>query len=125
MNERLKMNGYRANPASIDFEVDCGPLPVRGELPFRLAGVLVRNGPNPLHPDPVRHWFAGHGMVHCFEFANGGRDVPEPLGTHAALACRTGECGRRRRRLRRAAGATVEIPHRVPNGFHGRVAARK
>ncbi|MFM0506815.1 carotenoid oxygenase family protein [Paraburkholderia sp. RL17-373-BIF-A] len=66
------MNGYRANPASIDFEVDCGPLPVRGELPSRLAGVLVRNGPNPLHPDPVQHWFAGHGMVHCFEFANGG-----------------------------------------------------
>jgi carotenoid cleavage dioxygenase len=72
VNERLKTNGYRANPAPIDFEVDCGPLPVRGELPSRLAGVLVRNGPNPLHPDPVQHWFAGHGMVHCFEFANGG-----------------------------------------------------
>jgi hypothetical protein len=71
VNERLKTNGYRANPAPIDFEVDCGPLPVRGELPSRLAGVLVRNGPNPLRPDPVQHWFAGHGMVHCFEFANG------------------------------------------------------
>jgi carotenoid cleavage dioxygenase len=72
MNERLKMNGYRANLAPIDFEVDCGPLPVRGELPSRLAGVLVRNGPNPLRPDPAQHWFAGHGMVHRFEFANGG-----------------------------------------------------
>ncbi|MFM0174214.1 carotenoid oxygenase family protein [Paraburkholderia sediminicola] len=72
MNERLNTNGYRANLAPIDFEVDCGPLPVRGELPSGLAGVLVRNGPNPLHPDPAQHWFAGHGMVHRFEFANGG-----------------------------------------------------
>ncbi|MEJ0002983.1 MAG: carotenoid oxygenase family protein [Pararobbsia sp.] len=31
----------------------------------------MRNGPNPLHPDPSSTGLRGHGMVHRFEFANG------------------------------------------------------
>lgn len=62
---------YRSNLAPLNFEADCGPLAVQGALPAELQGALVRNGPNPLHPEAARHWFAGHGMVHCFEFANG------------------------------------------------------
>lgn len=40
-------------------------------MPAELHGALVRNGPNPLHPDPAQHWFAGHGMVHRFAIADG------------------------------------------------------
>lgn len=47
MNGRLNIKGFHANLAPINFEVDRGPLHVRGELPCGLAGVLVRNGPNP------------------------------------------------------------------------------
>lgn len=72
MSEHMNAEAFQANLPPIDFEADCGPLRVRGALPSGLAGVLVRNGPNPLYPDPAQHWFAGHGMVHRFEFAEAG-----------------------------------------------------
>jgi carotenoid cleavage dioxygenase len=62
---------YRANLAPITIETRIDALPVQGEMPAELRGALVRNGPNPLHPDPAQHWFAGHGMVHRFAISNG------------------------------------------------------
>jgi carotenoid cleavage dioxygenase len=71
LNQQAPAISYRTNHAPIDFELADEPLRVRGVLPAGLAGVLVRNGPNPLRVDPAQHWFAGHGMVHRFEFASG------------------------------------------------------
>ena len=40
-------------------------LAVTGTLPDELVGRYVRNGPNPIDPDPLtQHWFTGAGMVH-------------------------------------------------------------
>ncbi|MDM0027398.1 carotenoid oxygenase family protein [Variovorax saccharolyticus] len=55
----------------IDFETDLGPLPLRGELPDGLVGALVRNGPNPVFPNPAEHWFVGDGMLHAFYLGDG------------------------------------------------------
>lgn len=45
---------------------------IAGELPRDLAGVYVRNGPNPRF-DPVgrHHWFDGDGMLHAVRLADG------------------------------------------------------
>ncbi|MFM0627181.1 carotenoid oxygenase family protein [Paraburkholderia xenovorans] len=77
MNQRLNMNGYRANLQPIDSEVDRGPLPVRGELPSGLAGGLVRNGPNPFRPDPALHWMRGMG----WSIASSSRTAARRTGT--------------------------------------------
>ena len=45
---------------------------VSGAIPADLAGVYVRNGPNPHRSAEGRHhWFDGDGMLHAVEFANG------------------------------------------------------
>lgn len=67
-------------------------LAVTGTLPADLVGRYVRNGPNPIDPDPrTQHWFTGAGMVHGVRL-DGGRarwyrnryvrtaDVAEALG---------------------------------------------
>lgn len=59
------------NLAPIAFETDLGPLPVTGTIPRALAGVLLRNGPNPQLPDGAEHWFAGDGMLHAFYLDDG------------------------------------------------------
>src|SRR5258706_5769943 len=71
MDDLSETATYNANLGPIDFEVDLGPLPVSGTLPRELNGALVRNGPNPLFPDPAEHWFTGDGMIHRFAFAGG------------------------------------------------------
>jgi carotenoid cleavage dioxygenase-like enzyme len=65
------LSPYRANLAPIDFETQIESLPVHGVMPAGLHGAVFRNGPNPLHVDPARHWFAGHGMVHRLAIADG------------------------------------------------------
>jgi carotenoid cleavage dioxygenase len=45
-------------------------LEVVGALPPTLAGVYLRNGPNPLHGDSA-HWFLGDGMVHGVRLEGG------------------------------------------------------
>ena len=63
------------------------PIPqvIEGALPADLpSGVLLRNGPNPLHElgySKRLHWFDGHAMVHSVRFP------PAP----GELAARRGE----------------------------------
>ena len=48
-------------------------LPITGHIPNELRGTLLRNGPNPISPDPATyHWFLGDGMVHAIDL-DGGR----------------------------------------------------
>ena len=55
------------------FEATAPDLIVRGELPRDLAGMFLRNGPNPLYPprEGDYHWFHGDGMVFGFTFEDG------------------------------------------------------
>ena len=71
MASTAEVANYQLNLPPIDFEVDLPGLKVSGVLPDGLEGMLVRNGPNPLYPDPAEHWFTGCGMVHRFAFADG------------------------------------------------------
>ena len=58
--------------APVAREIDASDLPVEGEIPRDLDGVLLRNGPNPAFAPKGRyHWFDGDGMVHAVEFRAG------------------------------------------------------
>jgi carotenoid cleavage dioxygenase-like enzyme len=47
-------------------------LPVDGELPKDLSGLLLRNGPNPIGEVGAKHhWFVGDAMLHAVEIADG------------------------------------------------------
>ena len=60
------------NFAPMPFETTAWDLEVDGALPEALTGRYVRNGPNPLHPDPTNHhWFVGEGMVHGVRLRGG------------------------------------------------------
>lgn len=53
-------------------EVTAFDLPVKGALPPELDGRYLRNGPNPIAPDPAtHHWFVGDGMVHGVRLRDG------------------------------------------------------
>ena len=72
---RTSTNPYLAgNFAPLPAEVTAFDLPVvHGGVPEALTGRYVRNGPNPLAPDPdTYHWFTGTGMVHGIRL-DGGR----------------------------------------------------
>ncbi len=78
-------------------------LPVTGTLPAELTGRYVRNGPNPIEPDPAtQHWFTGAGMVHGVRLDEGRAhwyrnryvrtaNVTEALGEPAIPAARQAE----------------------------------
>jgi carotenoid cleavage dioxygenase len=58
--------------APVDKEVTSFDLPVSGEIPTAIDGLLVRNGPNPIAADPATyHWFLGEGMLHGIEISGG------------------------------------------------------
>jgi carotenoid cleavage dioxygenase len=59
------------NTDPIDFETDVASLPIAGRLPEGLEGTLLRIGPNPVIPEPSRHWFSGDGMLHAFQVGAG------------------------------------------------------
>lgn len=56
--------------APIESEVEAFDLPVEGSIPPELAGLYLRNGPNPIGHDPG-HWFVGDGMLHAVELRAG------------------------------------------------------
>lgn len=71
----VEANPYLSgNFAPVPDEVTAFDLPVvHGELPEQLTGRYLRNGPNPIDPDPATyHWFTGTGMVHGIRL-DGGR----------------------------------------------------
>jgi len=53
-------------------ELTVEDLPVTGQIPEVLQGRYLRNGPNPVEPDPATyHWFSGTGMVHGIRLEGG------------------------------------------------------
>jgi carotenoid cleavage dioxygenase len=59
--------------APVTDECDASALPVRGELPSRLRGMFVRNGPNPMfEPKGRYHIFDGDGMLHALTLDGSG-----------------------------------------------------
>jgi len=66
-------NRYLAgNFAPVSDERTATDLPVEGAIPKELRGRLLRNGPNPIAPDPAAyHWFMGDGMLHAIELRDG------------------------------------------------------
>lgn len=62
----------RGNLAPVADELDIESCPLTGELPERLRGDFVRNGPNPMfEPLGSYHMFDGDGMLHGIKFAEG------------------------------------------------------
>ncbi|MFN7734370.1 MAG: carotenoid oxygenase family protein [Pirellula sp.] len=62
----------QGNFAPVLEEVHAEGLPVEGEIPRGLEGMLVRNGPNPrFSPLGKYHWFDGDGMLHGVHIADG------------------------------------------------------
>ena len=60
------------NFAPVRDELTVLDLPVEGSIPPELRGRLLRNGPNPIQPDPAAyHWFIGSGMLHAIELRDG------------------------------------------------------
>jgi carotenoid cleavage dioxygenase-like enzyme len=53
-------------------EVTLSDLPVEGDIPRELDGLLLRNGPNPFGAtDAGAHWFVGDGMIHGVRIQDG------------------------------------------------------
>ena len=74
MNAPARINPFLSgNFAPVRSEDDFADLPVKGEIPKELRGTLYRTGANPQFDprDPNHHWFAGDGMVHAFNIADG------------------------------------------------------
>ena len=69
----MQENRYLAgNFAPVRDELSVTGLDVEGAIPLALAGRLLRNGPNPIAPDPGNyHWFLGNGMLHAIELRDG------------------------------------------------------
>ncbi|WP_174764087.1 MULTISPECIES: carotenoid oxygenase family protein [unclassified Anabaena] len=67
------INPYlEGNFAPINTEITTDTLEVIGELPPKLSGMFIRNGPNPQwQPIGQYHWFDGDGMLHGVEIKNG------------------------------------------------------
>ena len=58
------------NFAPVSKEVTALDLPVEGQIPSRLRGSYVRNGPNP-QSGASDHWFVGDGMLHAVQLEDG------------------------------------------------------
>ena len=60
------------NFAPVKDELTVADLPVGGAIPPEINGRFLRNGPNPIAPDPAAyHWFTGDGMLHAVELRDG------------------------------------------------------
>ena len=58
---------------TLNQEIVCDALPVRGTLPSWLSGTLLRTGPAQFEVghEHYRHWFDGLAMLHRFSFHAG------------------------------------------------------
>jgi carotenoid cleavage dioxygenase-like enzyme len=60
------------NFGPVNRELTALHLPISGELPKNLAGILMRNGPNPVGAiDDKHHWFVGDAMLHAITLEDG------------------------------------------------------
>ena len=59
--------------STLEQEITCDRLPVKGTVPGWLAGTLLRNGPGKFEigKQNYHHWFDGLAMLHRFSFRNG------------------------------------------------------
>jgi carotenoid cleavage dioxygenase-like enzyme len=102
--------------APVKQEVVARDLPVRGALPPELTGWFMRNGSNPTNGDS-EHWFLGDGMVHSVRLENGratvyrNRWVDTPIHRAGGGLMSAGPPG--------GPVAWIDLPQRVPVGFHG------
>lgn len=71
--ETVARPGYRMGFATLEAETEIDALPVEGEIPSWLSGMLLRNGPAMFEAGerPLNHWFDGMAMLHRFSFAGG------------------------------------------------------
>jgi carotenoid cleavage dioxygenase-like enzyme len=128
------------NFAPLAMEADAHDLVVIGEVPEFLEGALYRNGANPqFAPRGRYHWFDGDGMIHGFFFENGKvsytnrwvrtdrwksrPNAPEGEGVLLATVYRKGEHTSDllvldAENVEKDPLATIELPTRVPFGFH-------
>ncbi len=67
------MDVYELGFGKTENEIVVDELPVTGDLPEWLKGILIRNGPGTfsIGEEYYRHWFDGHSMLHKFTFQNG------------------------------------------------------
>ncbi len=62
----------QGNFAPITEEITSNEPQVIGEIPPEIAGMFLRNGPNPQFPNPEQyHWFMGDGMLHGVKLKQG------------------------------------------------------
>lgn len=61
----------QGNFGPVGEELDRLDLEVIGTLPPELNGTLLRDGPNPVDPQPNHHWFVGDAMLHAIRFEQG------------------------------------------------------
>jgi beta,beta-carotene 9',10'-dioxygenase len=64
---------FRSGFSTLQEEITCDRLPVRGSIPTWLSGSLLRNGPAQFEvgKQHYRHWFDGLAMLHRFSFHEG------------------------------------------------------
>jgi carotenoid cleavage dioxygenase-like enzyme len=56
----------------VEDEATIESLKVSGAIPIELDGCYLRNGPNPIDPNPATyHWFVGDGMIHGLRLKDG------------------------------------------------------
>lgn len=61
----------QGNFAPVDEENTLASLEVVGTIPAEIKGTLLRDGPNPVDPQPGHHWFSGDGMLHAIKMEGG------------------------------------------------------
>lgn len=70
--EPVRRPYLEGNYAPVSAETEVRGLRSRGAIPRDLAGVFVRNSPNPrFAPKARHHWFDGDGMLHAVHFEDG------------------------------------------------------
>jgi beta,beta-carotene 9',10'-dioxygenase len=64
---------YELGFGKTDQEIKLDSIPVKGEIPLWLQGMLIRNGPGTFEvgKEHFRHWFDGFSMLHRFTFQGG------------------------------------------------------
>jgi carotenoid cleavage dioxygenase-like enzyme len=72
-SSQKNLPGYALGFTQADTEITLAQLPVRGQVPGWLTGMLLRNGPGTLRvgQQQYRHWFDGLAMLHKFTFQQG------------------------------------------------------